>query len=228
VPAPAKPYVDAIRQPVAPKRVGFTADLGVGLVDPEVAQLCERAAQRLTEIGAEVDNGCPDFSDTFEAFQVLRANLLAGWRSDLLEAHRSELCPEIIWNIEKGLNQGGADVARAERVRTQLYRRVGAFFQEYDLLACPTVSLPPFPVSERFPKPNDGQEHSYIDWMYLTFVLTLTGCPVISVPIGTTKDGRPVGLQLMGRPRADHEVLSAAHLLERIVDVARLVPRAPA
>src|SRR5690606_17364969 len=93
--------------------------------------------------------------------------------------------------------------------------RVAAFFGDHDLLACPTVAVAPFPVDQRFPTEIDGQAlSSYIDWMYLTFVLTLTGCPAISVPIGQTSDGRPVGLQLMGRPRADAELLSYAAALE--------------
>jgi amidase len=68
---------------------------------------------------------------------------------------------------------------------------------------------------------------SYIDWMYLTFVLTLTGCPAISVPVGLTKDGRPVGLQLMGRPRGDYAVLEAAAILEQASGLAASVPRDP-
>jgi Asp-tRNA(Asn)/Glu-tRNA(Gln) amidotransferase A subunit family amidase len=69
-------------------------------------------------------------------------------------------------------------------------------------------SVSPFPVGQRYPKHINRQElTSYIDWMYLTFVLTLTGCPVISVPVGLAREGMPVGLQIMGRPRSDSDVL---------------------
>lgn len=72
----------------------------------------------------------------------------------------------------------------------------------------------------------NGQElTSYIDWMYLTFVLTLTGCPVISVPVGLTREGMPVGLQIMGRPRGDSDVLAAAQLMEQAGQFAAMVPR---
>jgi amidase len=64
--------------------------------------------------------------------------------------------------------------------------------------------------------------------MYLTFVLTLTGCPAISVPIGLTRDGRPVGLQLLGRPRGEFDLLAAAQLLEQATGMAARVPRLPA
>ena len=81
-------------------------------------------------------------------------------------------------------------------------------------------------VEQRYPTELNGDAlTSYIDWMYLTFILTLTGCPVISVPIGLTQDGMPVGLQIMGRPRADADVLAAAFLLEQTGKLAAVVPR---
>ena len=171
-PRPPVPFVDAVRRPRIPKRVGYTADLGIGRVETQVARICEQAVMRLADCGTHVDDGCPDFSGGFESFQTLRANLVAAVRGPLLDTARERICPEIIWNIEKGLQQSGADVARAERLRGALFNRVSAFFGEYDLLACPTVAVAPFPVEQRFPTEIDGAPlDSYIDWMYLTFVL---------------------------------------------------------
>lgn len=230
-PAPPVPFAEAARRAEAPRRVGYSANLGIGKVDREVAALCEAAAHRFRALGAEVDSGCPDFSGGFEAFQTLRANMVAAVRGPLLETdgNRERICQDIVWNIEKGLQQDGAAMARAERLRTDVFRRVADFFGEYDLLACPVVAVPPFPVSERFPTEIDGEKlESYIDWMYLTFVLTLTGCPSISVPAGFTADGRPVGLQLLGKPRGDFELLGAAGALEQTLGLAGRVPRDPA
>lgn len=228
LPAPPRPFVEAAREPRAPKRVGFTPDLRIGQVDHEVAAMCRAAAQRFAETGAVVDDELPDFSGGFEAFHTLRANLVAAVRGPLLEQHRSQICDEIIWNIEKGLKQDGVAMARAERLRGEIFMRVVAYFEHHDLLACPTVAVPPYPVRERFPTEINGEAlTSYIDWMYLTFVLTLTGCPAISVPIGLTRDGRPVGLQLLGRPRGEFELLAAAQLLEQASGMSGQVPRLP-
>jgi amidase len=228
LPAPPVPFADAVRNPRPPKRVAYTSNLGVGKVDREVAELCETAARRFSDLGADVDGDHPDFTGGFEAFQILRATLVAAVRGPLLNTHREKICPEIIWNIEKGLTQDGADVARAERLRGELFVRVAAFFGDHDLLACPTVAVAPYPVSQRFPTEINGDAlNSYIDWMYLTFVPTLTGCPAISVPIGLTADGRPVGLQLLGRPRGDFDLLAAARLLEQTVGIANMVPLDP-
>ncbi|MWL89194.1 amidase [Cupriavidus sp. SW-Y-13] len=227
-PAPAVPFTQAIAAPRAPARVAFSTNLGIGKVEAEVAAICRQATLRFADVGAEVEAAHPDFSGAFEAFQTLRANLVAAVRGPLLTEHRARICDEIIWNIEKGLQQTGADVARAERLRGELFQRVAAFFGEYDVLACPTVAVAPFPVAQRFPTEIDGEPlTSYIDWMYLTFVLTLSGCPTISVPVGLTSDRRPVGLQLVGRPRGDFDLLAAAHLLEQMCGMGTQVPRAP-
>ncbi|WP_171020373.1 amidase family protein [Cupriavidus sp. 2SB] len=227
-PAPAVPFTQAIAAPRAPARVAFSTNLGIGKVEAEVAAICRQATLRFADVGAEVEAAHPDFSGAFEAFQTLRANLVAAVRGPLLTEHRARICDEIIWNIEKGLQQTGADVARADRLRGELFQRVAAFFGDYDVLACPTVAVAPFPVAQRFPTEIDGEPlTSYIDWMYLTFVLTLTGCPAISVPVGLTSDGRPVGLQLVGRPRGDFDLLAAAHLLEQMCGMGTQVPRAP-
>ncbi|KAF7963822.1 hypothetical protein AWV80_05570 [Cupriavidus sp. UYMU48A] len=207
--------------------MAFSANLGIGKVETEVASLCRNAALRFADFGAEVDATHPDFTGAFESFQTLRANLVAAVRGPLLDAHRPRICDEIIWNIEKGLTQSGADVARAERLRGELFQRVAGFFRAYDVLACPTVAVAPFPVAQRFPTEINGEPlQSYIDWMYLTFVLTLTGCPVISIPVGLTSDGRPVGLQLMGRPRGDFDLLGAAYLLEQSLGMGLRKPDA--
>lgn len=227
-PRPEVAFVKAVENPKAPNRVAFTPDLGLSLVDPDVTEICRKGAETFTALGATVDDRCPDFSGGLDAFQTLRAVLVAALRGDLLESDRDRVAPEIIWNIEKGQNITAAEVLNAERVRARIFHEMTAFFEKYDLLACPTVSVPPYPVDQRFPTEIGGQKlTSYIDWMFLTFVITLTGCPAISIPCGTTRDGLPVGLQLIGKPRGDFDLLSAAHLLEDALGLARRMPILP-
>jgi amidase len=229
LPSPAVPFAEAVRNPTAPKRIGFSSDLGRGrAVDSEVAAICRAAAERYSEVGAVVELACPDLSDSIDCFQVLRAQLFAALRGELLERHRDDIAPEIVWNLDKGLNLSAEEIQQAERQRQKIYHSVASWFTNYDLLACPTVALPPFPVGQRYPTEIDGEPlTTYIDWMFLTFVLTLTGCPAISLPCGFTEGGLPIGLQLVGPPQGDAAVLSAARLLEATLDVARLVPLEP-
>jgi len=228
MPAPRVPFSAAVHSPRAPRRVGFSANLGLSNVDPEVADLCRAAALRFSAPGTIVEEAAPDFSGSIETFQTLRALLFASVRGELLETERARINPAIVWNIEKGLNLSIDEIVRAERERTALYQRVAAFFDDYDLLLCPTVAVPAYPVEQAYPtRIGDQQLTSYIDWMFLTFVVTLTGCPALSLPCGFTKDGMPVGLQIIGRSHADAAVLAAAALLEGEFGIAARLPIDP-
>ncbi|MGH8736014.1 MAG: amidase [Burkholderiales bacterium] len=228
LPAPAVPFAQAVREPKPPQRIGFTPDLGLSSVDPEVADICRKAARRFAALGTEVEDATPDFSGSIEVFQTLRAVLFGTLRGDLLPQERARINPAIVWNIEKGLKLTADEVLRAERERAGLYHRVAAFFDQYDLLACPTVAVPPYPVEQAYPTEIAGKKlTTYIDWMFLTFVITLTGCPAVSIPCGFTKDGLPVGLQLVGRTRGDAELLGAARLLEQDLAIAPSLPIDP-
>jgi len=100
---------------------------------------------------------------------------------------------------------------------------VARFFNNHDMLVCPTVAVPPFPLEQRFPTEIDGEKlTTYIDWMFLTFVITLTGCPAISLPCGLTRAGLPVGLQLVGRPHGDADLIGFAKLVEQALEFAPL------
>jgi len=208
-----------------PSRVGFTPNFGLRSIDPEVARICHAAAQRFTEMGCAVEETAPDFSDSIDCFQVLRALLFADVRGDLLPRERSRINPDIVWNIEKGQLLTAAEIIRARQQRHALFHRVARFFDDYDLIVCPTVAVPPFPVEQRFPTQIAGEKlTTYIDWMFLTFIITLVGCPAISIPCGLTQEGLPVGLQLVGKPHGDATLIGIAALLEGALGFAGRVP----
>ena len=208
-----------LRQGRPPKLVAFSANLGLRKVDPEVAAICEAAARRFAHMGCTVASEVPDFSGAIDSFQVLRALLFADLRGDLLPHERSRINPDIVWNIEKGQCLTAAEIIRATRDRNALFHRVARFFNNHDMLVCPTVAVPPFPLEQRFPTEIDGEKlTTYIDWMFLTFVVTLTSCPAISLPCGVTREGLPVGIQLVGRPHGDADLLGSARLFEKALE----------
>ncbi len=228
MPAPAEAFSAAVKTPHAPARVGYSPDLGIVPIDPEVKAVCAAAAQRFADLGAVVDDGCPDFSGAVDTFQTLRALLFSAMKAPLLEAHRERIWAPIVWNIEKGLNLSAKEIARAQRERGSLYHRVAAFFRDHDILACPAAAVPPFPVEQEYVEEVAGQKlTTYVDWIAVTSCITLTGCPAISVPCGFTASGLPVGLQLVGRPRGEAALLGAARLLEEALDIAGHLPIDP-
>ena len=215
---PPNGFQASMRRGRPPRRIGFSPNLGLRSIDPEVAGVCAAAVQRCKAVDCAVEEAAPDFSGAVDCFQVLRALMFAGVRGELLPAERNRINPDIVWNIEKGLNLSGAAIIAAQRARDVLFHRVARFFDDFNLLACPTVAVPPFRVEHRFPSEIAGEKHTtYIDWMFLTFAITLTGCPAISLPCGLTKDGLPIGLQLVGRPHSDADLIGMARMLEEVL-----------
>ena len=228
LPAPAEPFVKAVDAPVPPARVAFSRDLGFVPVEAEVADICEAAAGRFVELGAAVEEACPDFSDAMDIFQVLRAAKFALAREPLLRNHRDSLKPEMVWNIEKGLALAPGEIFRAMSARAGLVRRVAAFFGPHDLLLCPAAPVPPFDVGHRYVEQiGDHRFENYIDWIAITYAITLTSCPALVIPCGFTTDGLPVGLQMVGRPRGEAALLSAAALAEDALALGDAVPIDP-
>lgn len=226
--APAESFAEAVSTAVLPGRVGYSPDLGLLPVDSEVAAVCARAAQTLAGAGVEVADARPDLSGALDIFQVLRAALFAANKGELLETHRDVLKPEIIWNIEKGLALDADTIARAERARGAIYQRCVRFFSRHELLLCPCVIVPPFDVDTRWVDEIEGRRfNNYVDWLGLTFVLTLTACPSASVPVGFTEAGLPVGLQILGPPRGEAAVLRAAAAIEEAIPLAARTPIDP-
>jgi amidase len=133
----------------------------------------------------------------------------------------------LVWNIEQGLALTPVEIARAETLRTQLWHRVRAFMQTRDLLILPTVAVPPFPVELPYPTEINGKPlDNYTQWFFLTYGITVTGLPAISVPCGFTRSGLPVGLQIVGRRRQEAAVLRAAAAFETAASWADKIPPA--
>ena len=228
IPAPAESFTDAVKRRRAPLRVAFSPDLGVVRVGAEIKEICAAAAARFGELGATVEEACPDLSGAREIFQVLRAHHLVCELVPLLENHRDKIKPDVVWNIEQGQKLTCEDIARAERGRTDLYYRVAEFFESYDLLLTPTTVVPPFDVGEGHVAEVEGHKfENYFDWYSICFVITVTTCPSLSIPCGFTATGLPVGLQMIGPPRDEAPLLSAAALFEELMGIADVLPIDP-
>ncbi|GAA1579183.1 amidase [Kribbella sancticallisti] len=208
-------------------RVAWAPDLGADVaVDPEVRAVLGRSVFAFADLGCEVIDASPDLSGADEAFRTLRAWQFALSFGELLRDHRLDLKPSLVWNIEQGLAMDADDIARAEQLRARLYHRVREFFAGVDILVCPVSQVPPFPVELEFPAEIDGQpQATYLDWMRSAYVISVTGCPALSVPGGFTSGGLPVGLQIVGPHRQDLRVLQVGHAFEQATGYGKVRPR---
>ena len=227
--APAVSFSAAVANPVKPRRVAVTMDFGGRCeLDHEIREICSKMARRFEELGCIVEEASPEFGPVDGVFMALRSQQFVVDRELQLEQHRDKIKPDIIWNTELGLEQTASRLAWAERERAALYRRMGEFFQKYDLLVTPGAPTAAFDVNLRAPATIAGRKlENYMAGSTLNSAITVSGSPAIAVPCGFDQYGRPIGLQLVGKPRGEAALLQAASLYESLLGLNKLLPIDP-
>ena len=206
-------------------RVAWSRDLGGLPMDPRVTAVLESRKSVLKALGCVIEEAEPDFTGATEAFETLRAVSFLGRFGPLLDQHRDKIKDTVIWNIEQGMKLTPEKIARAERLRTELFQRMRRFMERYEFLICPVNQLPPYPAEVEWPREIAGVKlENYLDWMKSCYYITITSHPAISVPAGFTDDALPVGIQIVGRYRGDASVLQLAHAFESETNVWKRRP----
>ncbi len=196
-------------------RVAWTPDLGLP-VDPAVRSVLADVPDRLAALGCEVVEAMPNLSDAPGVFQVLRAWHFEISRGELYDRAADRMKDAVRWNVELARSLRLTDHAHAAVRHAGLVEEARRFFERYDVLALPTSQVPPFDVELDWPREVDGVAmETYVDWMRSCSDITVTGCPGVSMPASFTPDGLPVGVQFVGRPNGDVDLLRFARLWER-------------
>ena len=210
-------FLTAVKAPaVKGWRIAWSTDLGgVVPIDDGVRAVFERAVAVFRTLGARVESACPDLGDVPEIVRLTRGLLMVARHADKLPEHRAILQEGLVENTELGLSLSSRDVARGELLRTRQWERMREFLETRDLLITPTAATPPFPLDQPHALMVNGQPLGKgMQRSYLTYAVSVLGLPAISIPCGFTPDGLPVGLQIIGRRRAEAAVLRAAAAFE--------------
>ena len=211
---------DAPARGQAPARIGWLGDLGGYLAtEPGIVEVCEQGLARLAGAGCTVDALLLGFAPEriWDAWLTWRWWLVNGRISPFLEkpGNRELIKPEALWEHDQGLRLTAAQVMAASIERTAFHQHVLELFDQVDFLALPTAQVWPFPAEWRWPREIAGRAmDTYHRWMEVVVIATFAGLPCISVPVGFNSEGLPMGMQLIGRPRGDLELLHLANLYE--------------
>ena len=207
-------WMETLKGGVKGLRVAYSSDWGYAKVDPEVRRVVGEAVKVFErDLGCTVEEANPGFEDPYGAFWAIVAmeTDLRGMR-ELVSKHRLEMTPHLVDFIERPWT--AEDFTNAIMVRKAVANKMWRFMQKYDLLLTPTLAVPPFPVHVQGPEKIDGHIVHPFRWLAFTFPLNFTGQPAASVPAGFTRDGLPIGLQIVGRHLDDPTVLRASAAFE--------------
>lgn len=195
-------------------KIAWSVDLGNAVVDERVQAAVASAAKLFAPLGAKLEEALPDFLSLHDAFQLLFAADCASSIVERLEQWKDRLDRGLVRLTELGLKASATDYVKAMNQTHLLWEKVQPFFEKYDLLLTPTLSVPPFPVGIDWPREVAGQKVHPLNYLAFTYPFNLTGQPAASVPCGWTADGLPIGLQIVGRRFEDATVLRAAAAFE--------------
>lgn len=211
-------------------KVAWLGDFnGYLATEPGVLDVCEQALKHFNTIGGTVEAVDMKYpmEEVWQTWLTLRHFLIAGIASGLYakESKRALMKPEAIWEIEGGLELSAMDVYKASKARTSWYHALDKLFDTYDVVALPSAQLFPFSADTHWPKEINGRTmDTYHRWMEVVTPGTLSGCPVANVPAGFDSQGRPMGIQLIGRNKEDLKVLKIAHAYEQAAKLTQTNP----
>jgi aspartyl-tRNA(Asn)/glutamyl-tRNA(Gln) amidotransferase subunit A len=214
LPEPHFKWMDAIKGDIKGLKVAYTPDWGYALVDPEVREICGKAARVFeSSLGCRVEEASPGWEDPFAPFFtiVMTETDLAGMRK-LVAKYGSQMMPHLVEAILTPMTD--EQITSAIMVRKAVANKSWSFMRKYDLLLTPTIAVPAFAQGIQGPETIDGKKAGPFQWIAFTFPFNLTGQPAASIPAGFTKDGLPVGLQIVGRHLDDATVLRASAAFE--------------
>jgi aspartyl-tRNA(Asn)/glutamyl-tRNA(Gln) amidotransferase subunit A len=210
---------------LAGRRIAVSEDWGFLPVDPQVRRIFRAAVERIaSRLDVSVETSHPGFPDMQAAFWGVVAldTDLRGFRA-VARDYRHEMSPHLIDFLDRAWQ--AEDLTDAVQARKRVYNAMWPFMRRYDLLLTPTLSIPAIGAEED--EPSDPRYAGIRDWKPFVAPFNLTCQPAASLPVGVTRDGLPVGLQVVGPLYGDKTVLDACHAYEAAFpfpqpDLARL------
>jgi len=208
------------------KKIAWLADFNAYLpMEAGLLKACEDSLHYFNDMGCTVELVTPQFDmqKLWKAWLDLRAFVTGGKLLPLYQnpEQRKLLKPEAIWEIEQSLTLKGSDIFAASLTRTAWIRELQRLFNTYDALVLPSAQVFAFDANLTWPKEIAGRTmDTYHRWMEVVIGPTLAGVPVLSLPAGFHQ-GVPFGLQLIGKPQGELEILKMGFAWEQVTPFAQ-------
>lgn len=207
-------YAGRLDEGIAGLRVAFSPGLGYLRVDDEVAGPVRKAVAAFEELGCAVEEVDPGWGDPIEMEHCLFTSGFAGMIGHLLDEWADRLDPGLVALTRQGLQYSPVQIGQAQGQRLAYYDRMRSFFERYDLLVTPALSVAAFDATRLIPAHWEQHPWDWLRWAGFSYPFNLTGFPAATCPCGFTSDGRPVGLQIAAGRFQDLRLLQACRAFE--------------
>lgn len=210
-------FANLAKKDLSSLRIAFTEDFGFAPTEKTIRRKMQQCVHRLEAFTTHLEEATPDCTNADRIFAVLRSLAFLHFPSGLMKSHPDKFGPNVTANVEEGLSYSAQDVADAMRMHSDFYRHWQEFFENYDYIISPAVTISPRDWRELYPKQIDGvATQSYYHWLALAYASTLVGHPSITIPMGLDSNNMPFGLQIIGKRNDDYGVLAVAAEIEAI------------
>jgi amidase len=211
---------DRLKADVKGRKVAWLGDWGGYLsMEPGVLDVCEKALKSFSSFGVEVEKIASPYdpealwNNVWLPMRHFTSQALKPFYDD--PAKRALLKPEAIFEYEGGQKYSATDIYIASMKRTEWYLALLKVFEKFDYIAVPTAQVFPFDKTVHWPKEIAGKKmDTYHRWMEVVTHWTLSASPIIAIPAGFSDKGLPMGIQLIGKPRADFDLLQFSFAYE--------------
>ena len=212
-------YSDGLDSGVAGMRIALSLTLGYATVDPQVRALVQQAAKALAALGAIVEECDPGFADPTSIFEAHWFSGAANLRRSIPKEKWSLMDPGLTRFADAGERIGHMEYLEAVDKCGALGTHMALFHQKYDVLLTPTLPIAAFEANRVAPRsfPDQG---TWLPWTPFSYPFNLTQQPAASIPCGLTREGLPVGLQIVAAKYRDDLVLRVARAYEGVMPVA--------
>ncbi len=199
-------------------KMAYSSDLGCAPVDKEIEKVFFRKIKTLKSSFKSISKDHPDFLDIHNCFEVIRGFNYVSSHVEKYKNNKNLLGTNLIDNVERGLLYNIEDLAWAHIEQTNIYKNFRKFFNDFDVLICPSASVSPYPHNKLFVDEINGKKMpTYMRWLALSYAPTMALPCAWSLPCGVDHLNMPFGIQLIAPAGNDSKLSEIALALENVL-----------
>ncbi|MFX1390340.1 MAG: amidase [Promethearchaeota archaeon] len=226
VPKPNYSYLEKLDEKPTNLKIGYSLDLGIAeAIDPEVEKSVLSGIQKFEEFGWTPEKTRVRLKNPEDIFIKIWCACFAYTLGPYLESGKDKIDPYLLELINLGYTFSTSELKLAEIQREMIYENICKIFNKIDILITPTLACPAFKIggSNIIDKENrktniiiNGEYMTELGWLPFTYPFNMSGHPAASIPCGWSKEGLPIGMQIVGKRFDELTVLQVSKAFEEV------------